>query len=430
MHIPVSSAVISGIAWASGCGHTSCSPRPGDCGAAEGTGAKKEGIVETDNTSAPVAASAETGSQKGSVGALLHATRLRLGVELGAVADALHIRVSYLEAIEAGDYESLPGGTYAVGFIRSYAEQLGLDGKEMVRRFKLETGTQPQLAPQPVSFPTPVKTLGLPVGSILTGVVVVAGLLFAAWYLLSGNESTTLLPKLPAALNETIDTPERPQSQAVAPAPVAPSAAPAPVVPAPTPTAPPPEAAKPAEPPKPVEPPQPAVEAPKPAPVVPPKPEIAKPAAPPPPVAPPKPETAKPVEPPKPAAEAPKPAAPPAPPPRPNVEESADGAPVGPETVARTARVYGEENAATRVELVATADSWVQVTENGSLVLTRLLHPGDRFRVPDRPGLTLMTGNAGGLDVVVDGGKVAPLGAAGQVVRDVPLDPERLRGRR
>ncbi|SBV91896.1 conserved hypothetical protein [uncultured Alphaproteobacteria bacterium] len=399
--------------------------------------------METDNTPTPVAAPAETGSQKGSVGALLHATRLRLGVELGAVADTLHIRVSYLEAIEAGDYESLPGGTYAVGFIRSYAEQLGLDGKEMVRRFKLETGTQPQLAPQPVNFPTPVKTLGLPIGSILTGVVVVAGLLFAAWYLLSGNESTTLLPKLPAALNETIDTPERPQSQAVAPdtaaspVPVAPSpAVPAPVAPpsvvppvvAPAPAVP-PEAAKPAAP-LPPEPPKPAAEAPKPAPVVPPKPEIAKPTPPPAPAVPPKTETAKPAEPPKPAAEAPKPATLPAPPPRPSVEESADGAPVGPETVARTARVYGEENAGARVELVATADSWVQVTENGSLLLTRLLHSGDRFRVPNRPGLTLMTGNAGGLDVVVDGGKVAPLGAPGQVVRDVPLDPERLRGRR
>lgn len=383
--------------------------------------------METDNTpmSTPGVAPAETGSQKGSVGALLQATRLRLGVELAAVAETLHIRVAYLEAIEAGNYDALPGGTYAVGFIRSYAEQLGLDGKEMVRRFKLETGAQPQLSPPPANFPKPVKTLGMPVGAILTGVAVAGGLGFAGWYLLSGNDSTTLLPKLPAALNETIDAPAPP----VAPEAAKPVEPPKPEVAKPEP--PKPETVKPVEPPKP--------EAAAPAPVAPPKPEAAKPVEPPKPapVAPPKPEAAPPAEPakpvaeaPKPVVEAPKPPAPPAPPPRPNVEDTADAAPVGPETVARSARVYGEENTGARVELVATADAWVQVTEKGSLVLTRLLHAGDRFRVPNRPGLTLMTGNAGGLDVVVDGGKIAPLGNPGQVVRDVPLDPERLRSGR
>ena len=50
--------------------------------------------------------------------------------------------------------------------------------------------------------------------------------------------------------------------------------------------------------------------------------------------------------------------------------------------------------------------------------------------MPNRAGLTLMTGNAGGLDVVVDGQKAPSLGTTGQVVRDVPLNPERLRAGR
>ncbi len=400
--------------------------------------------MEHQHTPASADAQADANPPKGAVGALLQATRLRLGVELPSVAETLNIRVSYLEAIEAGNYEALPGGTYAVGFIRSYGDQLGLDGKELVRRFKLETGTQPQITPQPVNFPKPVKTLGLPIGSIITGVIVVAGLLFAGWYLLSGSDTTTLLPKLPAALNEQIDKPapppatqpEAPAAAAPAEAPVAPepvqpeppksetpALAPAPAAPEavkPATPAPKPEAVKPVEPPKPAAPaPKPVTEAPKP-----PAAEAPKPAAPVPVAEAPKPAA------PAPVAEAPKPAAPPAPPPRPAVEESADSAPVGPETVARQARVYGEENAAARIELVATADAWVQVTENGSLVLTRLLHPGDRFRVPNRAGLTLMTGNAGGLDVVVDGQKAPSLGTTGQVVRDVPLNPERLRAGR
>ncbi len=345
---------------------------------------------------------------RGSVGALLKASRSRLGIDLAVIADTLRIRLVYLEAIEAGRYEDLPGGTYAVGFIRSYGDQLGLDGMELVRRFKLETGASPAApaAAPPISFPRPVKTLGLPVGAIATGVVVVVALLVGAWLLFSSDDRAALIPKIPAALNEKVGAPEPVLPRdAVAPAPEEAKPEPAPVEPAKV-EPPKPEPVKPAvEAAKPVEPPKPAAK------VEPPKPEPAKPAV----------EAAKPVEPPKPAAKAepPKPAA-----------EEAEGLPEGPETVARGPRVYGQENADARVEIVAAGDSWVQVTENGSLVLTRLLHAGDRFKVPNRGGLLLMTGNAGGLEVLVDGQKIGPVGAPGQVMRDVSLDAERLRSAR
>lgn len=306
---------------------------------------------------------------RGSVGALLKASRSRLGIDLAVIAETLRIRLVYLEAIEAGRYEDLPGGTYAVGFIRSYGDQLGLDGMELVRRFKLETGASPAApsAAPPISFPQPVKTLGLPVGAIATGVVVAGALLVGAWLLFSSDDRAALIPKIPAALNEKVGAPEPIQRRDV----VAPT----------------PEEAKP-----------------EPAPVEPVKVEPTKPA-----------ETSKPAaktEPPKPAA------------------EEAEGLPEGPETVARGPRVYGQENADARVEIVAAGDSWVQVTENGGLVLTRLLHAGDRFKVPNRGGLLLMTGNAGGLDVLVDGQKIGSVGAPGQVMRDVSLDAERLRAGR
>ena len=73
------------------------------------------------------------------VGALLQASRQRLGEELVDVASMLRIRLPYLVAIEAGRHQELPGATYAVGFIRAYAEHLGLDSEEVVRRFKAET---------------------------------------------------------------------------------------------------------------------------------------------------------------------------------------------------------------------------------------------------------------------------------------------------
>ena len=60
-------------------------------------------------------------------------------------------------------------------------------------------------------------------------------------------------------------------------------------------------------------------------------------------------------------------------------------------------------------------------------LLTRVLRPGDSYRVPNQAGLTMMTGNAGVLDVFVDGTAAPPLGAVGAVRRNIALDAERLR---
>ncbi len=81
-----------------------------------------------------------------------------------------------------------------------------------------------------------------------------------------------------------------------------------------------------------------------------------------------------------------------------------------------------------RVMLRAKEESWVQVRDaDNAPVITRVLKPGDFVRVPDRSGLTLLTGNAGALEVLVDGEVVPPIGPRGQVRRDIALDPERLK---
>ncbi|NUB22823.1 DUF4115 domain-containing protein, partial [Azospirillum formosense] len=86
-------------------------------------------------------------------------------------------------------------------------------------------------------------------------------------------------------------------------------------------------------------------------------------------------------------------------------------------------KVYGTQNAASRIQLRATQDSWIQVRDNsGEIIFTRVLKPGDVYRVPDRSGIRVRTGNAGGLIVVTDGVDGAPMGAVGQVLRDVSLD--------
>ncbi|WP_343870348.1 DUF4115 domain-containing protein, partial [Caenispirillum bisanense] len=70
--------------------------------------------------------------------------------------------------------------------------------------------------------------------------------------------------------------------------------------------------------------------------------------------------------------------------------------------------------------------TWIQVRAGEELVATRLLRRGERFQVPDRDGMTLMVGNAGGLQIQVDGRPLPALGGQGEVRRGIRLDPDRL----
>ena len=66
--------------------------------------------------------------------------------------------------------------------------------------------------------------------------------------------------------------------------------------------------------------------------------------------------------------------------------------------------------------------------ESGNLILTRVLRPGDVYRVPNRENLTLLAGNAGGLEILVDGRVMPPLGPLGVVRRDISLNVDALLG--
>ena len=90
-------------------------------------------------------------------------------------------------------------------------------------------------------------------------------------------------------------------------------------------------------------------------------------------------------------------------------------------------KVYGRSNLDARVIITAIDDSWVQVQgPDNELLLTRILHAGDTYRVPDRPGLLMVTGNAGGLEIQVDNAPAPALGPLGVVIRNIALDPDRL----
>jgi transcriptional regulator with XRE-family HTH domain len=65
------------------------------------------------------------------IGARLRLAREERGLSLDEVASRTRIPVRHLQHIESGDWDALPAITYCVGFVRSYANEIGLDGSAL-----------------------------------------------------------------------------------------------------------------------------------------------------------------------------------------------------------------------------------------------------------------------------------------------------------
>jgi cytoskeleton protein RodZ len=301
-------------------------------------------------------------------GADLKEARERLGLSLHDVAFTLRIRMPHLEALEEGRISLLPGNAYALAFVRTYANALGLDAEEMVRRFRTEAaefGRRTELV-----FPVPMPERGLPAGAVLLLGLVLAVGAYAGWYRLSGEgrlpaETVTAIPERLAPLAE----------QALPPPPGLATEAPVSAVPR----------------------------------IV-----LADPA------------TSDMLANPAPPAMAisPSSAAAAQLPYRPSDDSAAAGlSPVSSAAVPATPTPD-----ASRVVLHATADAWLMVKDRGgAVVLNRTLKAGDTWAVPPRADLLLTTGNAGGTDILVDGAATPSLGGSGSVRRDLVLDPDQIK---
>lgn len=100
------------------------------------------------------------------VGEILRRARLQRGLTISEAAQFLYIRQDYLEALEQSDFDALPGRVYVIGFIRTYAEFLNLDGARVVHLLKRQS--QGLGTPQSLNMPM------LPSDSRLPGVPVIA----------------------------------------------------------------------------------------------------------------------------------------------------------------------------------------------------------------------------------------------------------------
>ena len=347
----------------------------------------------------------ETDDQRGGesggyigVGASLRQARVDVGEDLPQVAAALCIRRAYLQAIEEGRFSDLPGRVYAIGFLRTYADHLGLDSDWVVDRFREEL--EPRPTDPDLHFPEAPERGWRPGLGIAAAALAIAAAAYGGWYYHEGRgaSGSALVAEVPerlapgepdalaasddgaapddsgsdgaivadAAAEPAIDTPaiDATPDQAAAGLPESPAAA-DPELGGPELGGPELEGVESAETPE--------------IPEI----RIAE-------------TTAAPV------AAAPLAVPPPAPP-------------------------AAEEGADSRVVLRVRDTAWVHVSGPGNeTVLARNLHPGDVYRVPDRAGLVMTLGNAGGVEVEIDGVPLPPFGARGEVRRDLPLEPDAL----
>jgi cytoskeleton protein RodZ len=305
-----------------------------------------------------------------SVGQDLRAARLRRGDEIAAVSRALKIRKDHLEALEEDRLEDLPGRTYALGFVRSYSQYLGLDANEMTERYKNDLTGRSDEAAQPVAA-IHDDDRRLPRGWLVIAGMLVVLLGYGAWHLLSGREDAgqavppapSLSPPRPTTVPQATVVPMQPGTAA------APQTASGES-----------QAAD-----------QGAVAIPAPA-----------------------------AGPQTPATRLGRPM-----PAQPQVDTG-----TGPAVPASDGEVFGQQNASPRVVLRARGATRITVRgPDGALYINRDLKAGDVYRVPNLTGLTLAVADAGQIDVDLDGQALGRIGQPSQVLGKVSLEPQSLMDR-
>lgn len=72
------------------------------------------------------------------LGERLKKVRSERRISLGEISKSAKIQNKYLEYLESGEYEKLPADVYVKGFLRSYAQYLGMDENYLIKLFERE----------------------------------------------------------------------------------------------------------------------------------------------------------------------------------------------------------------------------------------------------------------------------------------------------
>jgi cytoskeleton protein RodZ len=141
------------------------------------------------------------------IGGSLREARLKRNLTSADVQKAIRIRDRYLQALEEERWEALPGDAYVKGFLRTYADYLGLDGNLYVEEYnsRFARPDEPQLVPE--RFARSGSRFGgagflRPLVVVAVIVAIVAGL--AAWQLSSSSGDKRGTPPTTSVATTTV----------------------------------------------------------------------------------------------------------------------------------------------------------------------------------------------------------------------------------
>jgi cytoskeletal protein RodZ len=151
----------------------------------------------------------DNGPGRGQIGPLLEKKRLEKGLSLKEAEQATKIRTRYLKGLEREDPTALPDPVYARGFLKTYANFLGLDGEQLSREFRDHRAPRRERyldyeRPQRGEFDQPIinpggvddaerrRISGATIFTIVLAVLVLAVVIGALYYV--GSRSTGNIP--------------------------------------------------------------------------------------------------------------------------------------------------------------------------------------------------------------------------------------------
>lgn len=149
------------------------------------------------------------------MGRKLTRARRRHKMSLHDVAEELCISLDCLKALESGHLGELPGPVYALGFLRNYADLVGLNADELAGMAKDYLADEE--AAQRPHMPEPHRESRFPARLVLVGATAAMLLFFTAWPMVGnpGGSEASMVPVLPAHLAAQLRQPSETTAEAV-----------------------------------------------------------------------------------------------------------------------------------------------------------------------------------------------------------------------
>ena len=116
------------------------------------------------------------------IGETLQRTRLQKSLSYADIAEELHIQATFIKAIEELDQDALPSIGYVLGYVRTYAQYLGLDGTDAVARYKTDSAVPKDLGMRDQPHFVAKRNFRLPKGFFAATTILSCAAVLAIWY--------------------------------------------------------------------------------------------------------------------------------------------------------------------------------------------------------------------------------------------------------